>query len=431
MTCVEKTNNYSERKTTLGSVCGVKGKGNGNQSMCDSRTGEGEEGGRKKLSPHASFWREVWKDQSFLIFNHSGINCRGELSCCRPAALPSCFASADQLLEMWVGEAKTMMLVALLSTCTLVDSFSISPFLPSRAASNLPGGSRCTQRFSRSLLLRDTKTPKSAGRILITPSDLSQAFEQMDADGSGSLSAEEVMSVLKEMGYAEQERRCIFDNIDADRDGAISKSEFLRACESETICAIVDDDTKEEGWWKEEEKTPEEELSVKNFYKSLIKYMKKQPNKGQGPGAPRSGRVGDGKVKELKSVEEFEKVMEEAGDFPVVVKFFASWCRKCLALKAKYSGIAKGYGERAIFVKIDIETKDASDLVKKRAGVVAIPTFQVREETSGIAGATRVDATLDSCVLFCSVVWKGGEPIDKYVAGSVIAQVPGDLARVR
>ncbi|EKX36547.1 hypothetical protein GUITHDRAFT_145710 [Guillardia theta CCMP2712] len=286
---------------------------------------------------------------------------------------------------------------------TGIDSFS---FCPSSllGASNRLGKSHCPRTFSRNPVLRESKSSK--GKILITPADLSQAFEQMDADGSGSLSAEEVMSVLKAMGYAEQERRCIFENIDADKDGAVSKVEFLRACESETICAIVDEDSKDGGWkeeLKEQDATPEDELSVKNFYKSLIQYMRKRPEEVEGKTARRAGRVGDGKVKELKSAEEFEKVMEEAGDFPVVVKFFASWCRKCLALKAKYSGIAKGYGERAIFVKIDIETKGASDLVKKRAGVVAIPTFQV---------------------------WKGGQPIDKYVAGSVIAQIPGDLAKM-
>jgi thiol-disulfide isomerase/thioredoxin len=65
------------------------------------------------------------------------------------------------------------------------------------------------------------------------------------------------------------------------------------------------------------------------------------------------------------------------GETPVVVKYFATWCRKCAALKPKYSTLARAYGDKVIFVKMDVENAEAKTRIKVRDGVKQIPTFQV------------------------------------------------------
>ncbi len=50
-------------------------------------------------------------------------------------------------------------------------------------------------------------------------------------------------------------------------------------------------------------------------------------------------------VKVLESPEEFDALLAKTQNRKmVVVKFFASWCRKCLAMKPKYERLAVAYG---------------------------------------------------------------------------------------
>ena len=50
------------------------------------------------------------------------------------------------------------------------------------------------------------------------------------------------------------------------------------------------------------------------------------------------------------------------------------WCRKCAALKPKYANLARAYGDRVIFIKMDVENKEARALIKERAGVKYVHT---------------------------------------------------------
>ena len=48
----------------------------------------------------------------------------------------------------------------------------------------------------------------------------------------------------------------------------------------------------------------------------------------------------------IGSEEEFDALLNaNNGRKPIVVKFFASWCRKCLAMKPKFDRLAAGYGQ--------------------------------------------------------------------------------------
>jgi thiol-disulfide isomerase/thioredoxin len=132
--------------------------------------------------------------------------------------------------------------------------------------------------------------------------------------------------------------------------------------------------------------------------------------------APAQPRVGAGQVVDGSQV-------------PVVVKFFAKWCRKCMAMGPKYKKIAAGYGGRATFVKIEIE--EAGHLAKKESGVVAIPTFQVSSRPPTHPPAARARGEwLDTRTCRPPQVWKGRAVTDKYVAGSVISKVPGELCEM-
>lgn len=237
---------------------------------------------------------------------------------------------------------------------------------------------------------------KTPGELpLIRPDALEKAFVQMDRDKSGELNQEEVNDVLRELGYTTVESKCLFDHMDIDHNGKITKSEFVRGCVSEGICAIDDDPINyEDGEHvvvSNDDREPEENITMLGFYTRLLQYTEKKTQV--------LGEAGE--VKALQDEEEFNEIMAAAGDKPIIVKFYAEWCRKCIAMRPKFLKLAAAYGEQAVFVKMDIEK--FGELAKNRAGVVAIPTF---------------------------MVWKEGKPVDKYVAGSVISKVPGEIARM-
>ncbi len=114
--------------------------------------------------------------------------------------------------------------------------------------------------------------------------------------------------------------------------------------------------------------------------------------------APVAGGVG-----ELATEAEFDAMITAAKDTPVLIKFFAPWCRKCAALKPKYANLARAYGDRVIFIKLDVENKEVKKLIKERAGVNSIPTFQL---------------------------WKSGKLEEQYVAGNSIPAVPKKLTEL-
>lgn len=265
----------------------------------------------------------------------------------------------------------------------------------------------------------DKKVPKPSEReITVSLNDLKLAFKAMDESGKGEIEAGDVMKLLSELGYTETEAKCLFDQMDVDNNQNISENEFIKGCVNEGVCEIVDPD---EALGKASSQSASPDTKVKfveaaalneedkklarGFYARVLEYVKARDDAeadAAGKAAPAASPAASkpGGIIEVHSVDEFYQVVD-GSQVPVVVKFFAKWCRKCMAMGPKYKKIAAGYGGRATFVKIEIE--EAGHLAKKESGVVAIPTFQV---------------------------WKGRAVTDKYVAGSVISKVPGELCEM-
>jgi thioredoxin len=68
---------------------------------------------------------------------------------------------------------------------------------------------------------------------------------------------------------------------------------------------------------------------------------------------------------------EFEKVVLKS-QVPVLVDFWAVWCGPCRMIAPYVEELAKEYGDRALFVKMDT---DANPQTPMRYGIMGIPTL--------------------------------------------------------
>ena len=97
------------------------------------------------------------------------------------------------------------------------------------------------------------------------------------------------------------------------------------------------------------------------------------------------------------SQDEFQKIIESAGDKLVVVDFFAVWCPPCQAIAPKIEALA-AENTGVIFVKIDVD--QAADAASA-AGISAMPTFQFFKGGSKIsefkgADESKLISTIES-----------------------------------
>lgn len=74
-------------------------------------------------------------------------------------------------------------------------------------------------------------------------------------------------------------------------------------------------------------------------------------------------------------------------DKPVVVKFFATWCPPCRALKAAYEASANALSHKAYFAEVDIDKFDDKNALTETYGIQSFPTivfFKKGEEAKRI-----------------------------------------------
>lgn len=72
---------------------------------------------------------------------------------------------------------------------------------------------------------------------------------------------------------------------------------------------------------------------------------------------------------------DFDKVMKDAGDKPVLVDFFAEWCGPCRLAAPIIEELSQTYAGKAVVAKLDIDGADP-DFVRNH-GVMSIPTVIV------------------------------------------------------
>lgn len=58
------------------------------------------------------------------------------------------------------------------------------------------------------------------------------------------------------------------------------------------------------------------------------------------------------------------------GDKPVVCDFWATWCGPCRMLAPVFEDVSDTFGERAVFVKIDV---DENEEAARKYGITSIP----------------------------------------------------------
>lgn len=81
------------------------------------------------------------------------------------------------------------------------------------------------------------------------------------------------------------------------------------------------------------------------------------------------------KIQALHLTEEtFDKTLADAGEQPVLVDFFATWCGPCKMIAPVIEDLAQEYEGKAIIAKVDVDQQGA---LAQRFGVMSIPTLYV------------------------------------------------------
>jgi len=110
--------------------------------------------------------------------------------------------------------------------------------------------------------------------------------------------------------------------------------------------------------WAETERHSVKEQHVATAPKEEISALKK-------------GDVVPVSVQEISSEEEIESLLKQGGK-PIVIDFYAPWCRPCRDMMPLIKSLANRYADKALFVKVNIDNLDA---FATRHRIRGVPTF--------------------------------------------------------
>lgn len=83
-------------------------------------------------------------------------------------------------------------------------------------------------------------------------------------------------------------------------------------------------------------------------------------------------------VKEVTSIDEFDTLLEEAGNKLVVVDFTASWCPPCKRITPEFERLSNENPE-IVFLKVDV---DKCTNIARKYRVSAMPTFKFIKQST-------------------------------------------------
>ena len=93
--------------------------------------------------------------------------------------------------------------------------------------------------------------------------------------------------------------------------------------------------------------------------------------------------------------EQFEQLMK--GEKPVLVDFWAPWCKYCVKITDAYDRIAEQYGDRLEVVKVNIDDNEALAMQEQ---IEIIPTLVIYEngKAMGSIVAPESKAMIDNFI---------------------------------
>ena len=88
----------------------------------------------------------------------------------------------------------------------------------------------------------------------------------------------------------------------------------------------------------------------------------------------------ESKVTEIKSVEDYETLVTRSTT-PVIIDFYAPWCEPCKKMSVIFERLAKEFGDKVRFVKINTDNAAVDSLVTQFS-IRSIPTFVFKKGQS-------------------------------------------------